>query len=129
MEARAISRYQRVSAKKIGRILHLIREQDVTVALSTLKFLNKPTKMPVLKALQSAVANAVAKAGKARLEEKDLVVSEARVGSGPAMKRWQAGARGSGMRFKHRTSHIYIAVRSKTKEPEAKTASSGSERS
>jgi large subunit ribosomal protein L22 len=110
MEAHAISRYQRTSAKKIGRILELIRDRDVPLALNTLRFLNKPTKMPVLKTLQSAVANAVAKAGKAKLEERDLTVSEARVGPGPSLKRWRAGARGSGDRYKHRTAHIYISV-------------------
>jgi len=110
MEAHASSRYQRVSAKKIGRILELIRDRDVPVALNTLHFLNKPTKMPVLKTLQSAVANAVAKAGKVKLAEKDLAVAEARVSPGPSLKRWRAGARGSGVRYRHRTAHIYIAV-------------------
>jgi len=115
MEARAISRYQRVSARKIGRILHLIRGMDVPQALGTLKFLNKPTKMPVLKTLQSAVANAVAKAGKAKLEEKDLIVSEARVGGGPPMKRYRVGARGAVNMYFRATSHITIKVQQKAK--------------
>jgi large subunit ribosomal protein L22 len=115
MEAKAIGRYQRVSPKKLGRVLHLIRDKDVPTALSTLRFLNKPTKMSVLKTLESAVANAVAKAGKAKLEEKDLEIAEARVGGGPMMKRWRAGPRGSGMMYRRRTAHVYITVR--TKEP------------
>ena len=119
MEARAISRYQRASAKKLNIIADLIRNRDVPSALTTLRFLSKPTKAPVLKTLQSAVANAVAKAGKARLEEKDLVVGEARVGGGPAMKRWRAGSRGSGMPYKHRTAHIYIMVRTREQGSEA----------
>jgi large subunit ribosomal protein L22 len=122
MEAQAISRYQRVSARKIGRILHLIRGQDVPSALRTLKFLNKPTKMPVLKTLQSAVANAVAKAGKAKLDESDLVVAEARVGGGPPMKRYRVGARGAVTGYARRTSHVTIRVRAieKKKEPAGK---------
>jgi large subunit ribosomal protein L22 len=128
MEANAIGRYQRVSPRKIGRILHLIRDKNVPEALSTLKFLNKPTKESVMKTLQSAVANAVAKAGKAKLEEKDLFVSEARVNGGPMMKRWQAGARGSPMMYRRRTSHIYIAVKQKTTDAAGTVSSGGTEK-
>jgi len=118
MEAHAITRYQRVSARKLNRILDLIRDRDVPTALNTLRFLHKPTKKSILKTLESAVANAVNKAGKAKLEEKDLVIAEARVNGGPMMKRWQAGPRGTGMQIRHRTAHVYITV--KTRE-DAKT--------
>jgi len=131
MNATAIGRYQRVSPRKISRILHLIRDKDVPQALSTLRFLNKPTKMSVLKTLQSAVANAVTRAGKAKLDEKDLFVSEARVGSGPMQKRWRAGARGSPMMYRRRTAHVYVTVstRSKTAETSgARKAAAGKER-
>jgi len=113
MEAHAISRHQRVSSRKIGRILDLIREKDVPTALNTLKFLNKPTKRSVLKTLESAVANAVNKAGKAKLEEKDLVVAEARVNGGSMQKRWRAGPRGMGMMIRRRTAHVHITVRTR----------------
>jgi large subunit ribosomal protein L22 len=117
MEAHAISRYQRGSAKKLSRIAALIHDQDVPQALNTLMFLNKPTKKPVLKTLQSAVANAVNKAGKAKLDESDLRVAEARVTDGPMLKRWQAGARGMGAMIRRRTAHIYVRVQ--TREPKA----------
>jgi large subunit ribosomal protein L22 len=121
MEAQAISRYQRGSAKKLGRIVDLIRDMDVPTALNTLQFLNKPTKAPIVKTLQSAVANAVAKAGKAKLDEKDLVVSEARVNGGPMMKRWQAGPRGMGMMIRRRTAHIYIKVQTREQATEKRS--------
>ena len=113
MEATAVSRDQRVSAKKLNIIADLIRNRDVPTAISTLRFLSKPTKEPVMKTLQSAVANAVAKAGKAKLEEKDLLVSEVRVTQGPSMRRWKAGARGSGMAYRHKTAHVYVSVKTK----------------
>jgi large subunit ribosomal protein L22 len=118
MQAQAISRYQRVSAKKLNLVADLIRGKDVPSALSTLRFLHKPTKVPVLKTLESAVANAISKAGKVKLDEKDLVVSEARVSPGPSMKRWQAGARGSGAPYKHRTAHVYVSVKTKEERGE-----------
>jgi large subunit ribosomal protein L22 len=113
MEANAITKYQRVSARKLNRILDLIRNRDVPTALNTLRFLHKPTKKSILKTLESAVANAMNKAGKAKLDEKDLVIAEARVNSGPMMKRWQAGPRGMGMQIRHRTAHVYITVKTR----------------
>ena len=113
MEAKAFSYYQRISAKKINRILELIRNRDVTEALNVLHFLAKPTKRTVVKTLRSAVANAIISAGKAKLSEKDLYVKKAIVNSGPVMKRWRAGPRGSASIIRRRTSHIHIVVASK----------------
>jgi len=113
MEAKAYCYYQRVSAKKINRILELIRNRNVPEALNILTFLAKPTKQSVLKTLRSAVANAIITAGKAKLSEKDLYVKKAIVNSGPVMKRWQAGPRGSASIIRKRTSHIHIVVASR----------------
>ncbi|MCX7837217.1 MAG: hypothetical protein N2323_04580, partial [candidate division WOR-3 bacterium] len=75
MEARAISKYQRISVKKANRILELIRGRNAKEALNILYFLPKPRhKVPILKALKSAIANAIYKSGKARLKEEDLYV-------------------------------------------------------
>ncbi|MEO0072557.1 MAG: 50S ribosomal protein L22 [candidate division WOR-3 bacterium] len=110
MEAVAIARYQRGSVKKMNRILELIRNKPVVEALSILEFLPKPTKRAILKTLKSAVANAIVKAGKARLSEKDLYVKVAKVDSGPMMKRYQPGPRGSASMIRKRTCHITIKV-------------------
>ncbi|MEO0114186.1 MAG: 50S ribosomal protein L22 [candidate division WOR-3 bacterium] len=113
MEAKAISYYQRVSPKKINRILELIRNRDVPEALNILTFLNKPTKLSVLKTLRSAVANAINLAGKVKLSEEDLFVKRAFVNGGPMMKRVQPGPRGSASLIRRRTSHICIVVATK----------------
>ncbi len=113
MEAHATSRFQRGSAKKLGLVVNLIRGKDVPVALRTLTFLAKPTKSPVLKTLRSAVANAISKAGKAKLHEEDLVVVDARVDQGPALKRWRPGPRGMASVIRRRTAHVHIRVATK----------------
>jgi large subunit ribosomal protein L22 len=113
MEAKALCRHQRVSPKKLNRILQLIRNRDVPEALNILTFLAKPTKITILKTLRSAVANAISTAGKAKLSEKDLYVKKAIVNAGPMMKRWQAGPRGSASIIRRRTSHICIVVASR----------------
>jgi large subunit ribosomal protein L22 len=110
VEAFAVTRYARISAKKANRILMLIRNRDVPDALNTLLFLNKPTKTPILKTLRSAVANAVQKAGRAKLKEEELFVEEARADGGPMLKRFQAAPHGRAMMIRRRTSHITVKV-------------------
>ncbi len=113
MEAFAVSRYQRGSAKKLGLIADLIRGKDASSALRTLTFLAKPTKEPVLKTLRSAVSNAISKAGKAKLHEDDLEVVEVRVDQGPSLKRWRPAPRGSATIIRRRTAHVYVRVATK----------------
>jgi large subunit ribosomal protein L22 len=113
MEAFAVSRYQRGSARKMGIIADLVRGKDVPEAMRTLAFLSKPSKRPVLKTLRSAVANAINKAGKAKLHEQDLYVAEARVNQGPTMKRWRPGPRGMAAVIRKRTCHVHVRVATK----------------
>jgi len=113
VQATATSRFQRGSAKKLGQIATLVRGKDVPEALKALTFLAKPTKGPLLKTLRSAVANAINKAGKAKLHEEDLYVAEARVDQGPALKRWRPGPRGMASIIRKKTCHVHIRVETK----------------
>lgn len=110
IEGVAESRFQRGSARKIGRIGDLVRGQQADRALTMLAFLAKPTKAVVMKTLRSAVANAIAKAGKAKLKEEDLVVTEVRVDTGPMMKRMRPGPRGSGSIYARKLCHVRVKV-------------------
>ncbi len=117
MEAIARSRFQRGSAKKLNRIAALIRNKDVPTALAIMAFLPKPSKRPLMKTLHSAVANAIVKAGKARIKEEDLVVKEVRVDNGPnVMKRLMPGPRGTASVFVRHMCHIYVKVGTKDQE-------------
>lgn len=113
IESHAISRYQPGSARKIGLIADLIRGRDVPTALKCLTFLVKPTKAPVMKALRSAVSNAIMSAGKAKLKEEDLYVAEVYVGQGSPQKRWTPGPRGMATPILRRTCHVYVKVATK----------------
>lgn len=116
MEAIARLRFQRGSARKMNRILALIRNKPVIKAIAILDFLPKPSKQPITKTLKSAIANAMIKVGKAKISEKDLFVKMAIVGPGPLMKRFQAGPRGSAAKILRRTCHITIIVATKEQE-------------
>lgn len=116
MDAIARLRFQRGSARKMNRILALIRNKPVPKAMAILDFLPKPSKQPIVKTLKSATANAMVKVGKAKISEKDLFVKTATADSGPSMKRFQAGPRGSASRILRRTCHITIMVATKEQE-------------
>ena len=110
MIAKAIKRYERVSPRKVKRLLDLVRGKGVVEARALLQFNPSRTKIPVLKTLNSAVANFKNIVGTVRLEDSDLFIKEATVDEGPTMKRWRAGFRGTADMIKKRTCHITLVV-------------------
>ncbi len=110
MTAQARQRYARISSRKVTRVLDIIRGKGILEARSVLQFHHSKIKIPVLKTLNSAVANLKNKVGGLRIDDKDLFVKEARVDLGPQMKRWRAGFRGGADMIKRRTCHITLVV-------------------
>ncbi len=108
MEAHATQRYIRVSSRKTGQVLGLIRGRNVEMALQTLKFTPRPVARTVAKVLQSAIANAVQKDGS--IDPDTLVVKEARLGAGPTLKRFLPRAQGRATPLLKRTCHVTIIV-------------------
>jgi large subunit ribosomal protein L22 len=109
-EAIARARFVRGSAKKYTRILELIRSRQVDEALRILAFLNKPGKEPILKILNSAIANAESRLGKAKFERGDYFVVDARADTGPIMKRMRAAPRGRGVLIRKRFAHLTVKI-------------------
>jgi len=107
MEARAIQRFVRITPRKCGQVLELIRGRTVEQAQSTLEFTPKYGARVVQKVLKSAVANAL-QAGKVRVE--DLFVKEAVAGAGHTLKRWLPRAQGRATPILKRSSHVAITV-------------------
>lgn len=108
MEAIAKARHIRMSPQKVGLVLDLIRGQKIEEARRRLKFCRKRAAVPVLKTLNSAVANAAQKEAK----EEDLKVVHATADPGPTLKRSRAGARGRTKPILKRSCHITIKVQS-----------------
>ena len=113
MEARAVSRYVRISPRKARAVVDLVRGKDVSEALSILGFLRKRGSKYIEKTLKSAAANAIDIAGKDKLNIDALYIKEARVDEGARMKRYRARAYGRASMIRHRTSHITIVVEEK----------------
>jgi len=95
MEARARSRFIRMSPRKVRLVIDLIRGRSVDESMKTLQFVVRAAKEPVEKTLRSAVANIFNNTTEgAQLETSDLYVKEAFVDEGPTMKRFRARAMG-----------------------------------
>lgn len=108
--ATAQRRKIRVSPRKLNLVAQQIRGMTASKAINALTFSPKRHAIEVKKALESAIANAENNHG---LDIDYLVVSNASVGQGFAMKRFHARAKGRGARIKKYFSHIFIEVTEK----------------
>jgi large subunit ribosomal protein L22 len=107
MNARAQAKYIRQSPYKVRRVLDLVRGLPVADARDVLTLTNRRATDPVLKVLDSAVANAEHNLA---MDAEELFVTEAFADEGPTLKRWRPKARGRANRIRKRTSHITIVV-------------------
>lgn len=107
VKAKAKLNYLRVSPRKVRMVADLIRNEKVSEAKTQLKFCKKGAAEPLLKLLNSAVANAENNSG---LDKSNLYVSEITVNEGPTMKRWKARAQGRADEIHKKTSHVFIGL-------------------
>jgi|SRR5579875_1341038 len=108
MEARATTKYLRVSAQKARLVVDLIRGRRAGDAINILHFTKKRVTREVEKTLRSAIANAEQKSDRVDVDE--LIVSRAYVNEGPRMKRIRPAPMGRAYRYQRRMSHITIVV-------------------
>ena len=122
MEARAIQRTVRQSARKMRLVVDLIRGRAVPEAYAILRYSKKLAAKHIHKVLKSAVANAqqAAQRQNAAFDADGLRVKYAVVNEGPTLKRFTAAAMGRATPILKRTSHVEIHVEAAT--PAAKPA-------
>jgi large subunit ribosomal protein L22 len=107
-EARATSKYNRTSARKMRRVVDLIRGQHVAEAQRILRFSGLGASRDVEKLLKSAVANAEQNPG---VIAENLMVTRAWVDQGPTLKRFRPRAYGRATKIRKRTAHVTLVVR------------------
>ena len=114
MEARAVSRFNTISARKARLVADLVRGKGVEEAVHILSLTPKKAAPMIQKTILAAVANArqqqeeMVKSG-----EEDFVVMDIRVDEGPTQKRIRPRAQGRAFRIRKRTSHISVIVSAK----------------
>ena len=123
MEARAIQRTVRQSARKMRLVIDQIRGRAVPEAYAILRFSKKHAAKQIHKVLKSAVANAEQRAQRQNLplDVDALRVRYAVVNEGPTLKRFTSAAMGRATPIKKRTSHVEIHVFA-ADQPKAKPA-------
>ncbi len=107
MEITAKARYIHMSPKKVRLVLDVIRGMDATEAENQLKFIPKQASRPILKLLNSAVANAKENYN---LEKGDLYIKKIRADEGPILRRWTPKAYGRTAPIRKRSSHIIVVL-------------------
>jgi large subunit ribosomal protein L22 len=107
VQARAITKYVRISPRKARLAADLIRNLPVEEATTQLLYANMKAGKLLKKTLDSAVANAES-LHEVRREE--LVVIEVRVDEGPRLKRRVPKNRGGQNPILKRTSHFTVIV-------------------
>ena len=111
MEVRAVSKFVRISPRKVHVLVDAIKGKPVESGLQMLKFMPQKAAGILEKIIRSAVANADQNAN---VDVDLLVIRNITADQGPTLKRWKARARGRGTRILKRTSHITVILDEKT---------------
>ncbi|HEY0907858.1 MAG TPA: 50S ribosomal protein L22 [Candidatus Paceibacterota bacterium] len=118
MVTATLSNY-RQAPRKVRLVANLIKGKTVPAALNMLMVTTKRASDPLVKLLESAVANAKDRG----VAVEGLFVKEIRVNQGLVMRRMMPGARGTGFPIRKKTSHVHITLDTKAvKAPKAKKA-------
>jgi len=117
MKVTAKLRYLRIAPRKVRLVAELIKGKTVEQAQTILNFVQKKAAQPLLKLLNSAIANAY---HNFQLEKENLYISEIKVDEGPKIKRWRPGARGQAFEIQKKTSHITLTLEEIEKKPKKK---------
>lgn len=113
MKTKATLRYLRMSPRKVRLLIDLVRGARVKDAMVQLRFSKKIGAKPVMKLLQSAMANAVHNHG---LADESLVVREAFVDGGPILYRATPRAMGRSAPIRKRTAHVTVVLEGEVAE-------------
>ncbi len=113
MEARAISKYNRQSARKIRKVLDQVRGSNVNSAIDYLHFSSEKASVVVEKTIRSAIANLMQIDGNNDLNPDTFMIKEAYANQGPVMKRFRAASMGRASRLRRPSSHLTIVLTTK----------------
>ncbi len=107
MLVEAKAKYVRIAPRKVRLVADVVRGMGVEEAQKVLHFIVKKPTNPVLKLLNSAIANAE---HNFNMKKENLYIAEIRIDGGPIIKRFRPRARGSSSAIQKKTSHISIKL-------------------
>lgn len=109
-EIKAQLNYLHIAPRKVRLVADLVRGMSVVAARTALEHLPKRSAGPMLKLLQSAVANAKYSF---QIGEKGLYLKKVVVNPGPVSKRFEPRAFGRAAPIRRRTSHVLLVLEAK----------------
>ncbi len=107
IEVKAVSKYVRISPRKVHKLIGAIKGQPVETGINKLKFMPQKAAGLVEKVVRSALANADQNQD---IDVDSLVIRNIIADQGPTLKRFKARARGRGTRILKRTAHITVIL-------------------
>lgn len=107
MEVQALTKYVRMSDKKLRDVSREIQGMKVPEAIELLKLIPRKSARLILKSIQSAVANAE---NNFDLSSDSLIVFRCLIEQGPSIRRFRPAARGSAHPFRKHMSHIRVIL-------------------
>jgi len=106
MGYRATHKFARISPRKVGLVMDMIRGKPLEDALRAVDFSPRRAAKMVAKLLRSAMANA----DEQEADLETLVVRDARADQGPVLKRVSPRARGSADILHRPTCHLTVEL-------------------
>ena len=102
------------SPRKMRLVSDQIRGEDISNALSILKFSPKEASRRLEKLLVSAISNWQSKNEDSNIDTAQLFVKEIRVDGGSMLKRIRTAPQGRAHRIRKRSNHVTLVLSSKT---------------
>lgn len=106
-----------MAPRKVRLVIDAVRGKSVAQARVQLQFMNKAAAEPVLKLINSAVANATNNFG---LSEEGLRVKSVVADGGPILYRYRPAAMGRATPIRKRTTHITLVLEGSKETAEKK---------
>ena len=107
MEVKSVAKNTGVPARKMRRLVDMVRGEKVDEALTILRFAPSPNARIITKVIKSAVADAESNF---QTPSSDLKIVGIFADEAPTMKRFRAGARRRVKPILKRSSHITVIV-------------------
>lgn len=107
LSVRAYAKGVDQAPRKVGLVASLVRGRKVADALVILEHVPRRASLPVIKAIESAKANAINNHG---LDGNTLVISTLSVTTGTRLKRFKPASRGRALPFQKKSSNILVEV-------------------
>lgn len=107
MEYKAVAKFIKISPRKVRLVADAVRDMSIEDAKVSLENLSNRASEPLLKVLNSAVANAV---NNGNANKGDLSIKEINITEGVRYKRYHYAGRGRVRPYVRRTSHINVVL-------------------